>query len=99
MKKPRLRSKRLPEWERLLDAQIVFQSRFPEMVLVGGTAAALHAEEGMGSGLDSQPRNSRNNLCSSVMTQSLHHAPVNRWTLFFTFYSMIAVSISHLLYR
>ncbi|HLG19652.1 MAG TPA: nucleotidyl transferase AbiEii/AbiGii toxin family protein [Bdellovibrionota bacterium] len=32
----------LPEWERLLSAQLVFQARFPEVVLVGGTAAALH---------------------------------------------------------
>ena len=31
------------EWERLLSAQIIFQSNFPECVLVGGTAAALHA--------------------------------------------------------
>lgn len=37
------RTKKLPEWERLLAAQVVFQSRFPESVLVGGTAAALHA--------------------------------------------------------
>lgn len=33
----------LPGWERLLSAQEVFQSHFPECVLVGGTAAALHA--------------------------------------------------------
>lgn len=33
----------LPDWERLLSAQEVFQSHFPECVLVGGTAAALHA--------------------------------------------------------
>lgn len=33
----------LPDWERLLSAQEIFQSRFPECVLVGGTAAALHA--------------------------------------------------------
>ena len=33
----------LPEWEKLLSAQIVFQSHFPESILVGGTAAALHA--------------------------------------------------------
>ncbi|MBI1908763.1 MAG: hypothetical protein HYS22_01140 [Deltaproteobacteria bacterium] len=33
----------LPAWEELLSAQAVFQSRFPESVLVGGTAAALHA--------------------------------------------------------
>lgn len=32
----------LPEWERLLSAQMIFQSHFPECVLVGGTAAALH---------------------------------------------------------
>lgn len=34
----------LPEWERLLSAQVVFQSHFPESVLTGGTAAALHAK-------------------------------------------------------
>lgn len=34
---------KLPAWEKLLSAQAVFQSRFPESVLVGGTAAALHA--------------------------------------------------------
>ena len=33
----------LPEWEKLLSAQALFQSRFPECVLVGGTSAALHA--------------------------------------------------------
>lgn len=33
----------LPAWEKLLSAQAVFQSRFPESVLVGGTAAALYA--------------------------------------------------------
>lgn len=34
---------RLPEWEKLLSAQVLFQSHFPQSVLVGGTAAALHA--------------------------------------------------------
>ncbi|MBI2339315.1 MAG: hypothetical protein HYU99_02955 [Deltaproteobacteria bacterium] len=39
---------KISEWERLISAQTVFQSRFPEAVLVGGTAAAcrvaaLHA--------------------------------------------------------
>ena len=34
----------LPAWERLLSAQIIFQSHFPESVLVGGTAAAIHAK-------------------------------------------------------
>lgn len=33
----------LLDWERLLSAQMIFQSSFPECVLVGGTAAALHA--------------------------------------------------------
>lgn len=36
--------KNLPEWERLISAQLLFQSHFPECVLVGGTAAALHAQ-------------------------------------------------------
>jgi len=35
--------KQLPEWEKLLSAQLIFQSHFPKFVLVGGTAAALHA--------------------------------------------------------
>lgn len=35
---------KLSDWERLLSAQIVFQSRFPDSILVGGTAAALHAK-------------------------------------------------------
>lgn len=44
MKKPsQKKSEKLPEWEKLLSAQVVFQSHFPESVLVGGTAAALHA--------------------------------------------------------
>ncbi len=34
---------KLPDWERLLSAQVIFQSHFPESVLTGGTAAALHA--------------------------------------------------------
>lgn len=37
------KTSRLPEWEALLSAQILFQSHFPRSVLVGGTAAALHA--------------------------------------------------------
>ncbi len=31
------------DWERLLSAQMVFQEKFPECILVGGTAASLHA--------------------------------------------------------
>lgn len=38
-----MKKNQLPDWERLLSAQEVFQSHFPECVLVGGTAAALHA--------------------------------------------------------
>ncbi|MBI2346902.1 MAG: hypothetical protein HYV03_08545 [Deltaproteobacteria bacterium] len=33
----------LPEWERLISTECLFQSCFPECVLVGGTAAVLHA--------------------------------------------------------
>ncbi len=33
----------LSDWEKLISAQMIFQSHFPECVLVGGTAAALHA--------------------------------------------------------
>jgi len=36
------RGKKLPDWEKLLSVQALFQSHFPESVLVGGTAAALH---------------------------------------------------------
>ena len=36
--------KQMPEWELLLSAQMIFQSHFPKSVLVGGTAAALHAK-------------------------------------------------------
>ena len=43
MKQQKAKGKKLPDWERLISAQTVFQSRFPECVLVGGTAAALHA--------------------------------------------------------
>ncbi len=32
------------DWQRVLDAQHIVQQHFPECVLVGGTAAALHAE-------------------------------------------------------
>lgn len=35
--------KHLAAWEKLLSAQEIFQSRFPECILVGGTAAALYA--------------------------------------------------------
>src|SRR3990167_5766569 len=38
-----MNKKDLQEWERLLSAQMAFQADFPECVLVGGTAAALHA--------------------------------------------------------
>lgn len=34
---------KLPAWEELLSTQALFQSHFPKSVLVGGTAAALHA--------------------------------------------------------
>lgn len=34
---------KLPDWERLLSAQQLFQSHFPKCILTGGTAAALHA--------------------------------------------------------
>lgn len=34
---------KIQAWERLLSAQMIFQKHFPECVLVGGTAAALHA--------------------------------------------------------
>jgi len=43
MAKKKGRSQHLPEWEKLISAQAIFQSHFPESVLVGGTAAALHA--------------------------------------------------------
>lgn len=43
MKKKSPSGGNLPEWERLLSAQQIFHSRFPESVLVGGTAAVLHA--------------------------------------------------------
>lgn len=33
----------MPEWEKLLSVQTLFQPNFPQSVLVGGTAASLHA--------------------------------------------------------
>lgn len=42
--KTKKQASKLPEWERLLTAQNQFQSHFPESVLVGGTAAALHIQ-------------------------------------------------------
>lgn len=44
MKKQTKKIKTIPDWENLISAQMIFQSHFPECVLVGGTAAALHAE-------------------------------------------------------
>lgn len=41
--KQAMKLKNLSDWENLLSTQMVFQSHFPECVLVGGTAAALHA--------------------------------------------------------
>lgn len=38
-----MKKSKLPDWERLLSAQQLFQAHFPECILVGGTAAALHA--------------------------------------------------------
>src|SRR3990167_11387206 len=32
----------LEPWEKLLSAQMVYQKKFPECILVGSTAAALH---------------------------------------------------------
>lgn len=43
MKKKKREKKELSAWEMLISAQTLFQSHFPESVLVGGTAAALHA--------------------------------------------------------
>ena len=44
MKKSQGKSaKNIPEWEKLISAQTIFQSHFPESVLTGGTAAVLHA--------------------------------------------------------
>lgn len=40
---PRTKSERLPEWERVLAAAAHLQELFPEAVLVGGTASAIHA--------------------------------------------------------
>lgn len=37
------RPRDLSDWEKLISAQAIFQADFPECVLVGGTAAALHA--------------------------------------------------------
>jgi hypothetical protein len=37
-------TRHLPEWERLLSVEMIFQSHFPECILVGGTAAAIHAK-------------------------------------------------------
>ena len=37
------KTKEFPAWEKLLSAQAIFQSHFPECVLVGETAAAIHA--------------------------------------------------------
>jgi hypothetical protein len=34
----------LPDWEKLISVQTIFQARFPESILVGGTSAALHAK-------------------------------------------------------
>ncbi|HCU25000.1 MAG TPA: hypothetical protein DF383_08285 [Deltaproteobacteria bacterium] len=42
----------LPEWEKLISAQSLFQSRFPESVLAGGTAAALHARHRVSTDAD-----------------------------------------------
>lgn len=40
----RERAGRFPEWERLLAHAALLQARIPNAILVGGTAAALHAE-------------------------------------------------------
>lgn len=37
-------TRRLPEWERLLAHAALLQARIPNAILVGGTAAALHAD-------------------------------------------------------
>lgn len=42
-----------PSWERLLDAERLIQTHFPECVLVGGTAAALHAHHRVSFDVDS----------------------------------------------
>ncbi len=47
-----MKKNQLPDWERLLSAQVIFQSHFSECVLVGGTAAALHAHHRVSIGAD-----------------------------------------------
>lgn len=42
--KKKISLQKMSEWEKLLSAQILFQPHFPQSVLVGGTAAALHAK-------------------------------------------------------
>lgn len=41
------------DWDMLLEAERVIQSHFPEAILVGGTAAALHAEHRVSLDADS----------------------------------------------
>lgn len=42
MKKHHKKIDELPLWEKLLSWQVIFQSRFPELILTGETATALH---------------------------------------------------------
>lgn len=46
------KSQKLPDWEKLISAQQIFQKNFPESVLVGGTAAALHVDHRMSMDAD-----------------------------------------------
>lgn len=55
-------------WERLLDVERLIQQHFPESVLVGGTAAALHARHRLSLDVDSVIENLRERF-SEVLTE------------------------------
>lgn len=63
----------LPEWERLLSVQQIFQAHFPESVLVGGTAAALHAEHRISLNADYVLRDLKKKF-AAILTHVEHEA-------------------------
>ena len=55
-------------WERLLDVERLIQQHFPESILVGGTAAALHAQHRISLDVDSVIENLRDRF-PAVLTE------------------------------
>lgn len=63
----------LPDWEKLILSQVIFQSHFPESVLAGGTAAALHVHHRVSINADYLLRDLKKNF-AEILKRVEHEA-------------------------